>query len=177
MNNRITNPVGVDVEIDKIQKKTYTKLVELWGNLDMYGRVHKVTTKDGVSVERFLGNGEYEKVLFSEGNKVFFLQGDNPSFNLGTTSNDVWMICILDVNAVRPLQHRGDEEAHMDVVTILSDFMPLSNITAVEYEIANLSRVVEEPFQLTNFNMTDIHPFHVFMVKFKVNYSLIKNIR
>ena len=174
MNFRVTDPEGVDVPIDKIQKRIYDKLVALWGVLDVYGRVSKKDTEDGIQIARYIGGGEYEPMLFTEGNKIFFLQGNSPKFSLGNASNDVWMICILNVDQIRNLDHRGDEEVHKDLISVLSDFMKLSDIETLEYGMDNLARIVEESFVTSNFRYSDIHPYHVFQVKFNLKYNLLK---
>ena len=127
-------------------------------------------------MEAYLGKGEYEKVLFSEGNKIFFVQGLQPDISSGVSTNDLWVVCILNLDDVKSgINHRADEEVHQDLMTELSNVVMLDNIKSIEYDMDNLKRVVEEAFDFDSFNYTDIHPYHVFMVKLEVNYALIKN--
>lgn len=171
MNHLKTNPVGIDKVIDRIQKLVHDPLLASWGSLDVYGRVYKVKKEDEITLRRYIGNNEYEPILFSEGNKIFFVQGDNPETNLGEMTNDLWMICIVKVDST---DERNDEEIHEEVLTLLSGTY-LKNITGVEYGMSNLRRVVEDSSTFASFRYSDIHPYHVFMVQMSVNYSLIKD--
>ncbi len=169
MNNRKTNPVGIDKEIDRIQKRIYQPLVDLWRELDVYGRAYKKQTEDGISLEVYKGNGEYEKILYSEGNKIFFVQGDKPSIKNSYAKNDLWLVCILNLDEISNISHRADEEAHVDLVSLLQN-----DLTGIEYGMNNLKRVVEDAFSFGNFKYSDIHPYHVFTIRMEVDYSLEK---
>ncbi len=175
MNYLKTAPVGIDAKIDTIQKRIYAPLLAKWGNLDVYGRVYKKTSEDGVSLERYEGNGEYGKVLFSEGNKIFFVQGNKPEIKFGNVQNDVWIVCIVDLESVAGIGHRADEEVHMDLMTNLNNTVMQKDIIGIEYGMDNLKRVVEDAFEFGNFKYSDNHPYHVFTVKINVEYSLIEN--
>jgi predicted DNA-binding ArsR family transcriptional regulator len=175
MNYLKTSPVGIDFFIDNIQKRIYTTLLEKWGSLDIYGRVYTKTHEEGVSLERYKGDGEYEKVLFSEGNKIFFVQGQKPEINYQTITDDLWGVCVVDIESIINVNHRADEEVHRDLMTALSNAVPGRNIIGLEYGMDNLKRVVEDPFEFGNFKYSDNHPYHVFMVKLNAEYSLIEN--
>ncbi len=173
MNHLKTNPVGIDVVINRIQSKIYNNLVSKWGSLDVYGRCYKKEDRKGLELEVYTGVNEYAPVLYSEGNKVFFIQGDKPSNNNGTITNDLWVVAILNIEEIRELTHRGDEEAHADLIQELTNTD--SEINGLEYGMNNLKRVVEDSFSFGNFKFSDIHPYHVFMVKLSVEYNLYKN--
>lgn len=173
MNHLKTDPVGIDVPIDLIQRRTYQYLLERWGKLDMYGRVYKKTDRDGnIGLERYKGSGEYEKVLFSEGNKVFFVQGDSPENNMGVFTNSVWAVAILNLDDIYADKGRADEEAHNDLVTELSKVVSMDAIKGLEYGMPNLKRVVDDAFEVGTFRFSDIHPYHVFMVRMELEYYL-----
>ena len=175
MNHRKQDPVGIDGPIDTIQRIVYGPLSKLWGEIEMYGRVYKKAEKDGISLERYIGDGEYEKVLFNEGNKVFFVQGKKPEMEDARFSNDLYIVSIVDIERISGTQHRADEEVHLDMVSELSKVIEPDNILGLEYGMDNLKRVVEDVFEFGNFKYSDIQPYHVFMVRCKVSYSLIKN--
>jgi len=170
------NPVGIDKVIDRIQKKIHAPLEKKWLKLDLYGRVYKnADGKGGVTLERYLHSGEYEPILYSEGNKIFFVQGNRPEINLGTVKNDLWAVCILNLEHIYKVTHRPDEEAHIDLVSELTKVLMLGQIQGVEYGMENLKRVVQDVFQFGNFKFSDMHPYHVFMVRMKVDYELTIN--
>lgn len=173
MNYRKTDPVGIDKVIDRIQSKIYDPLLSKWGSLDIYGRVYKKTDKNGsISLERYVGDGEYKKVLFSEGNKIFFVQGNSPKINFRQGQNDLWVVCIIELSESTK---RNDEEAHLDLTTQIGKVLGMESLEGLEYGMTNLKKVVEEPFQNSNFNYTDIHPYHIFMLKTNVTYQIINN--
>lgn len=171
MNHLKANPAGIDKVIDRIQKLIYDPLLASWGSLDVYGRAYKYQKNDEITLRRYIGNNEYSPILFTEGNKIFFVQGDNPDINLGEMTNDLWMVCIVKVDS---LDEREDEEIHEEVITILSKVY-LKNLIGMEYGMDNLKRAVEDSVTHGNFKYSDIHPNHVFMIKMNVNYSLIKD--
>lgn len=175
MNYLKTDPIGIDYFINRIQDRIYDPLVTKWGEFDSFGRVYKKTSKSGVSLERYVGKGQYKKVLFSEGNKMFFVQGSSPSGNGLNLTNDLWIVCILDIENIKGVEHRADEEVHQDLITELSKVVENDSIQGVEYGMNNLKRVVEDSFEFGNFKYSDIHPYHVFMVKIEAKYSLVKN--
>lgn len=170
-----TNPVGIDVVINNIQKSIVTNLETKWGSLDAYGRVYKKETSDGIRLERYVSNGEYKPVLFSEGNKMFFVQGNKPINNKVVFTNDLWLVCILNIDNINGVTHRADEEVHADLLTELNRVVGINDIQGLEYGMENLKRVVEDSFGFGNFKASNIHPYHVFMVKLKAIYSLNNN--
>lgn len=169
------NPVGIDRVIDLIQKRLYDPISSIWGSLDVYGRVYKVYNDGDVSLERYVGDNEYEKVLFSEGNKIFFVQGDKPDYNHGFMLNDLYIVCIVNIDNIFRVNHRADEEVHFHVLNELSKTSVLEEIEGLEYGMDNLKNLVEDNFSSGNFKYSDVHPFHVFTVKTKVNYEIINN--
>lgn len=171
MNHLKADPVGIDTVIDRIQKTIHDPLLLSWGSVDVYGRAYKVQKENDISLQLYKGNNEYEPILYKEGNKVFFVQGDNPEISLGEMTNDLWMVCVVKVDSI---DEREDEEIHQEVITLLSNSF-LKNITGIEYGMENLRKVVEDSSPYGNFKYSDVHPYHVFMVRLSVNYSLIKN--
>lgn len=168
-----SNPVGIDEVIDRIQKKIHDPLNLKWGSLDVFGRVYKkLDEKGNISLERYVSDNEYKKVLFSEGNKIFFIQGNNPTINLGQATNDLWVVSVVKINST---SERDDEKYHIELVNELIKVLGLKSVSGIEYGMGNLKRVVLEPFEEGNFNFSDIHPYHVFMVKTNVNYQLTIN--
>lgn len=176
MNYLKTAPVGIDVNIDRIQKAIYTPLLSKWTSLDIYGRVYKKTDNEGnISLERYVGNNEYKKVLFSEGNKVFFVQGDNPRMRLGMTVNDLWVVSILNIEKIKGIDHRADEEVHLDLVHELTKVVGQEAIIELGYNVKNLKKLIEGTTSFGGFDVSDIHPYHVFTVKIESEYYLVNN--
>ncbi|QQO97045.1 hypothetical protein Nekkels1_43 [Cellulophaga phage Nekkels_1] len=167
------NPVGIDSKINQVQKSIYPILVSKWGEFDLYGRVYKIVKGNKTSLEIYVGNGEYKKILFSEGNKMFFIQGDKPTFKDGFFNNSIWIISILNIEKIKNIIHRADEEVHNDLITSLSSVFSFNDIIGLEYGMNNIKRIVEDVYDYGTFKASDIHPYHVFSVELNVQYSLI----
>lgn len=167
-----TDPVGIDRVIDLIQKSIDAPLSEKWADITIYPRVYKMHHKDESRLEHYVGNGDYEAVLSSDKNKIFFTQGDSPSVSRdGMAVNDLNVFCIVNIDDTNISLHRADEEVHMDLVTELTN-VPGLEITGVEYGLDNIRRLVEDPFEFGNFKYSDIQPYHVFAVRTQVNYEI-----
>lgn len=167
MNHLKANPVGIDKVIDRIQKLVHDPLLASWGSLDVYGRAYKIKVDGESRLKLYKGNGEYEPILFSEGNKIFFVQGDNTIATDGRETNDLFMVCVVKLDGV---DERKDEEVHNEVVGLVSSRY-LKQYKGLRYGMGELKKLLENDIH-GNFKFGDIHPYHVFIVKFSVNYYL-----
>ncbi len=175
MNYLKENPVGIEKVIDTIQKRIYDPLIEKWGTLDIHPKTEKRVKDEGVILEAYIGKKEYKPILYSEGNKIFFVEGNSPTLNNGVATNDLWAICILKIGDIYDTDFIESESAHLDLLDAIYDVVGVESVLGLEYGMSNLKRVVEDVFQYGNFKYSDIHPYHVFMVKMSVDYLLIKN--
>lgn len=173
MNYLHPQPDGIDVIINKIQSKTYENILAEWGQLDMFGRVHKKNNADeDLSLVRYKGSGEYEKVLFSEGNKIFFIQGNEPDIKLGVATNKLYVVAIVKLQGLDSI---NDEKEHIMLTSELTSVLGINAVTGLKYEMENVKRITGGSFQENNFKYSNIHPYHVFIVECEVNYSIGKN--
>ncbi|EAR14677.1 hypothetical protein [Robiginitalea biformata] len=175
MNYRRTNPTGIDLVVDQIQRNIYDPLTASWGVIDLYDRVYRNQDHDGFSLQRYIGEGEYEDLMFSEGNKLFFVQGQSPKVVLGEAENSLWVVAALNLDQVKARTHRSDEEVHLDLVSEISKVVNLEDIEGIEYGLDNLKKIVVGGSVFANFKAGDIHPYHVFAVRLKVRYGVINN--
>lgn len=163
------NLVGIDKVIDKIQKLLYDPL-SAKGMLNIYGRADRFLKDNKTHLKVYTQNGEYIDVMYSEGNKVFFIEGSSPTKNQGRTENDLWVVCIFNVDSSGK---RQDEELHQEVETLLNRKY-MDELTGSAYGMDELRKVSENSIY-GNFKYGDIHPYHVFMVRMRVKYYLIQN--
>jgi len=170
MNHLKANPVGIDKVIDRIQKLVHDPLLASWGSLDVYGRVYRLKDNGNVHFKLYKGNGEYEPLLFSEGNKIFFVQGDNTVAEGGRETNDLFMVCNVKLDGVL---ERNDEEVHSEVVDLIVSKY-LKEYKGCRHGMNELKKLLENEVQ-GNFKFGDIHPYHVFIVKLSVKYYLINS--
>ena len=72
-----TNPVGIDVEIQKAQTLLHDKLSSDWGaDINAYGRVYLSKRKDVILPEVFVDGVDYKDVLSLDDNRFFFIQSN-----------------------------------------------------------------------------------------------------
>lgn len=173
MNYLKSNPVGIDVNINRIQSKIHDPLLSKWEDISIYGRVYKKPDNNGkISLQRYTVNGEYKPVSFSEGNKIFFVQGTRPEIYYGQAKNDLWAVCTLKLDN---LNEREDEKVHIELVSELQKAVGPEAISGLEYGMNNFRRLIEDPLEFGNFKYGDIHPYHLFMVKMEIDYQLTIN--
>lgn len=164
-----TNPVGLDIVIDNVQRKVY-ELSNQWGvTLDGYPRCQILKSRDGQkTIEAYLGNDEYSgSLIFAEENKFFFLAGESVERVSGdyfkTTIELYFMINLEDI--FPNILHRADEEARIDVLNVLNT---ISGINVVKVESNSdkvFARFNNRISQNYEYEYTDdMQPYHYFKV-------------
>lgn len=168
MNNLKENPVGLDVIIDKVQKKVYD-LKNKWGaELTGYPRCYILQKENSKTIEHYLGFNEYSgSLIHREENKFFFLTGervDKVSNNYYTTSFELYFM--LNIEDIYPdISHRADEEVRVDVLNVL-DTIPSINVTSVESNVdkvfARFNNRISQNYEYDSYD--NLHPYHYFKV-------------
>lgn len=166
-------PVGIDVPITRIQNSIWPDLSISWGNVDVYGRAYLKRTKKNTSVEAYYKDGEYRPLMHSEGNKIFFLQSEESTSLGGNRFRcDVWAVAILNLDKAKSgFEQRADEAAKEDLLSSLRRAVGGKRITSILTGTENLKRVSKDLFKYGSFNLTDIHPYHTFMVRMSIDYN------
>ena len=167
-----TNPSGVDVPIQKVQKLLHSKLLTLYGkNIGAYGRAYLLKRGNIVVPEVFVSNIDYKDVLGINENRFFFVQSNKETkVSIRRFQTDVDIYFILNLKELKSnILHRADEEVHNDIDYILNqtDF----KINSIETGLDN----VLSAFNISdndNFNYSDFEPYHIFKVSCTVNYDL-----
>lgn len=165
------SPVGIDKEVDKIQKKIYQPLVDKWGSLDIYGICSKIYEGNELTLKVYDSKFEYTPVLFSEGNKIFFIQGKRVDTSFDMNTCNLWVVCVLNIQEIYNTNYRETERARIDLCNELYKVLDDESIKGVEYELSSLKSLVEDSLTIGNFKYTDIHPYHLFMVKTSIEYE------
>ncbi len=171
MNYTITNPKGIDKELQKIQNSLYDGLD--WGNLNVYGRVYKNQSTDkGLVPEVYLGANEYKDAFLDDTKTatICFIEDEKH-----TTENGIYYFCdvkiVVMVNLLKSkptITHRADTEVQLDVIK-QAQKNGMFTVTGIEKGIAN----VFKGFNIQGVLLTDMQPFHVFAItgtlKYKIN--------
>jgi len=165
------NPVGLDIVIDKIQKKLYNELSALWNvSLDGYPRCYEIKRDKKTTVEYYIKKNEYVSLIHSDTNKFFFTCKKDIVQNSFTTYNaELEVYFILNVQDCKPsIEHRADEEVRMDVINVLSSIGYVEVTKKITTDITSVFSGYNFEFQ------TDMHPNHCFKVTFEVNNFKLK---
>jgi len=163
-----TNPKGLDIVIDNIQRKVY-ELTDLWNvELDGYPRC-QILMRDGKkTIEAYLGNDEYSgSLIFAEENKFFILAGESIEHITNTyykTTIEIYFI--LNLEEIYPsIDHRADEEVRVDVLNILNEISGV-NVIKVEHNtdkvFARFNNRISQNYE--HEYTDDMQPYHYFKV-------------
>jgi len=163
-----TDPKGLDVLIDNIQRKVY-ELKDIWGvELDGYPRCQILLREGKKTIEAYLGNDEYSgSLIFAEENKFFILAGES----IEHVSNDYYKTTIeiyfmLNLEDIHPeILHRADEEVRVDVLNVLNTITGI-NVFKVEHNTDKVfARFNNRISQNYEHEFTDdMQPYHYFKV-------------
>lgn len=175
MNHTLTNPIGIDKEIQTIQTYLHDELDSaLWVSLEAYGRAYKNREENEFIPETYIGNGEYKPLYFNDQylGVLFFLINDDHTSEDGFKFVANIKICFMvDLTQIRTAtDDRIDALLHSDVVGVLNN-SPIEHlsITGLETGIRNIFRGYRID-QIENFN--DIQPLHCFAIVGNLEYYL-----
>lgn len=167
-----TNPTGVDVPIQKAQKKLHDTLNSQWGiELDAYGRAYLLDRGDLTIPEVFVKDKDYKDVLELKSNRFFFVASNTATkTNHNWYETDVDIYFILNLKELKPsVSHRADQEVQDDADKVLSktDFIISSIDTGINNVLSDFNISDRD-----NFKYADFEPYHVFKFSCSVNYNL-----
>ena len=167
-----TNPTGVDVPIQKAQKKLHDTLNSVWGvELDAYGRAYLLKRGDLIIPEVFVGGKDYKDILELKSNRFFFVVGNTANkINNNWYETNVDIYFILNLADLKPsVTHRADQEAQDDADKVLSktDITINSIDTGIDNVLSDFNISERD-----NFKYADFEPYHVFKFSCSVNYNL-----
>jgi len=169
------SPVGIDVEIDRLQKALYKHLTSTnigWTDYESYHRAYKNETNDNRKWEVYVSGKEYKEVLFDDKFNAtsFFIVSDTYEAvdQIGMFQTNVSLIMQLKLDEMYPsIAHRADEEAHRDVIIGLNNSNTNNKVTGVTKGIRNV--YTEIGYGANKFD--DMHPHHVFRVNMEVIFE------
>jgi hypothetical protein len=163
------NPIGIDKEIDQLQKIIFKNLLKKWSidasDYNCFCRAYKNQHKIGYIPEFYTGNNEYRELFFDDTVYVtsFFIVADKTNIIMNGYQTVVSLIFCVDISKLKNLLHRGDEEIRQDVLGALQTL----DLISVETGINN----VFKEFSVSNIKYRDLHPLHCFRFNFNLIYS------
>lgn len=163
--------VGIDNKIKIMQDVLFLHLG--FTNVDFYGRVHKIISKEGkgFTPEVHISNTERKGVFYDDrnaaGGNVFFIDNDEHTTKDGSffvaKVKVVFMLNLNKVAAVKP--YRADSEIQQKAIELLKRLKTIE-ITSIEKGIEN----VLSDFNTEQILKNDLQPFHTFSINGNLNY-------
>jgi hypothetical protein len=175
MNNVVSDSIGLDAVISRIQTDLFAKLTEVWGSIDMYGRAYRNQTAGGEKLEWYTGEGESQDVYYNDNVKgtVFFLDQENHSTQDEMVfQTDVKVIAMLNLEDIYGNTTRKDSEAQRTMVEALRE------INYENFTIDGISKGVDAVFSgesKEGLKYLDMYPKHCFSVNVTLTYYLTDN--
>lgn len=169
---QINNPKGIDIPIQKLQKRLFDGLLDDWkmneGDYNSFSRVYKNKKSNGYIPEAYVGGNEYREVFFDD--KVFatsfFSVSDKIELEFEEMRANVSVIFTVNLEKIKAgYQHRADEEARLDAIKLCEMF---------GFKFISLETGIDNVFKEYNRNFItfrDMHPLHCF----RINLSIIYN--
>lgn len=175
------SPVGIDISIQKLQIYLHEQLLLKWGittdKYNCFGRCYRNQVKDeGYVAEVYTGGREYKEVYVDDRVSAtsFFGIGETQDFNK-VNKTEVHLIFWVNLEQVKPLLHRGDEEVRKDVQKLI-DVGPGVfgfQLQGIRLGIENVLREYSGSVDAANVRkFRDMHPFHIFRFDFDLLYNI-----
>ncbi|TDQ27631.1 hypothetical protein [Tenacibaculum caenipelagi] len=152
-------PVGIDFEIQKLQKFLSNKLSD-W-NIEAYGRAEIVNKEPLI----FKKNKDYKNALGLNEKfhgRFFFLDSNLSIEQSKYLTTDLDIVFILNIKKIKPeISHRADEEVKMEILSILKK------------KVYKSIEILKGQDVLKGFDtkLIDMQPYHFIKFSFKHKYN------
>ena len=175
-----TNPVGIDIPMQKLQSYMHDRLISKWAVADntayrCYGRAYRNQTADGYIAENYEGAKNYKEVYWDSSLTSISFFGITPktNFDAGNESPDVHLVFFVNLEKIKPLiTHRADEEIHKDVINVINEKSYGFMLQSIDTGIENILREYPGSRRDDRLKFVDMHPTHCFRLNFKLNYNI-----
>jgi hypothetical protein len=180
-----TNPVGIDIPVQKLQTFLFDALKKRWGvvddNLFAYGRCYRNKVDKGYVPEVFESSADSNNTIYRAIEFVddvykalfFFDVDDRVKYDAGNTLARVELIFIVHLPSIKPgLLHRGDEEARNDAEKLCSQRRFGFTMNGFETGFRNVFSRFDGLLNDDQLTFRDQHPLHVFKINFDLLYSI-----
>lgn len=167
MNDTRPSPSGIDIPINKVQKRLY-KLLSSLGSVHGYARVYENERNGRKVLEVYNGKDEYVNVLGQEESKFFFVVDNRRSFQ-DAPNVRVDVVFMLNLDDFYPNEEvlRKDEEIKEQVMKVLyrKPFTPTTEVSGTDFLNTMLQGYIDGK------NIKDMHPYHVFTVQGTMTFN------
>jgi hypothetical protein len=171
-NNYIS--LGVDSKIKNIQDALNGHLG--FTNVDYYGRVQKIISKDGKKIvpSVCISNSEMKEVFYDDtkapgGNVFFVVSDDDKSKNGILFTSEVKIVFMLNLNKLeisKDKAYRADSEIQHHCISLLKK-LKVMNITNLQRGLKNIL----SEFDTSGIVKNDLQPYHTFSINGEIKYN------
>lgn len=183
-----TNPVGLDLQIQKLQQSMHTVLIGSDGfNLSdpakykSYGRCYRNKKGTGYVAENYEGAGEYSELYWDDSLTAvsfFGLSGQIRNDKTGLSSADVHFVMFADLDKLalkdkdgNAIAHRADAELRWLVIDAIGKFSYGFTYDSTELWIENVLKEYPGSYRDDRLKAVDMHPVHCFRVNLKIIFD------
>lgn len=174
MNYERTNPIGIDIPIEKVKKVLYNTLSER-GQIDGYGRVYKKISSGYYSLEAYVSDNEYKGVLGTDTSRFFFNVFNQEETHDDDPSAQLDIIFMLNLEDFYQTSERKDEDFISLVISVLKKtrFKVEKVLRGEEYldRLVNGLKTGNTLVKPKNFYNDNLHPRMIFTVRGNVNFN------
>jgi hypothetical protein len=171
------NPVGLDVQVQKLQSFLFPRLLSKWGivaeQYKSHGLVFRNKKDNQYIAEAYIGNNEYKEVYWDDTLTVvsWFGRSSITTFDkLNKTS--VHLVFFVNLKKLKPLiAHRADEEVRNDVQKIFGNTQFGFSYESCELWLENVLREYPGSRREERLNAVDMHPIHCFRINLSILYG------
>ena len=176
-----SNPVGIDVSIQKFQSMLHSKLTDpdRWNNASTYrcyGRCYRNKKDKSHIAENYEGQKEYKEVYWDDSlSAISFFGISSPVTHEVTEKANVHLIFFVDLAKVKPsIAHRADEEVRKDVMELFGKGVYGMTYKSMDLWIENVLREYPGSIRDERLKNVDMHPVHCFRFNFLSQYDINK---
>lgn len=185
-----TNPVGIDLYIQRLQTKLHNALIDAahWNLSDpskyeCYGRCNRNKTKDGYIAEVYTGGNDYKEVYWNDAlTAISFFGISNQVKRTVGAEADVHLVMFADLNKLAlkdkdgsTIAHRSDEELRQMVLGVIGKNSFGFTVQSVEMWIENVLKEYPGSRRDDRLKYVDMHPVHSFRINLNIKYNPDKN--
>lgn len=170
MNYTISDPKGIDKQIQIIQNSIYNNIK--WNNIDVFGRIYRnVSESKGMVPEAYIGDGEYRDTYMDDSKNAIIFFTDDVSHKFlggGYYEAEVKIIFSVNIEKIKNSKSRTDSEIQIEALKIIQKHK-IFKLKSIEKTIEKILN----GFNTQQIKLMDMQPYHMFAVvgdlKYKIN--------
>lgn len=170
-----TNPVGVDVPINRYQQFIYDELSNIL-SIDGYGVCYKNENQGNVIPEVFKSNTDYSGTLLTVDKSKFFfsLKGNAKRQKLSNRyKDDGSLYFLINLKEAYPdSNERENERAKLNIVNIVNQ-SGLSITKIIEQNTEEILSEFKGAYKSGKYD--NLHPYFIMRCDFEITYTLTEN--